>query len=224
METIIRMRDLQKIIGLSRTRIYQWIAAGRFPEPVLLSDRTRRTRQGEKPGAVGWKRSEIEAWIAARPTAPLKQAESAKNAELVQANQKAAVEERVEREVTRTLVTVLRHPERFPLRVSPSLGAPAALADNPPKRLRGQRGKGRIRLGLAAQVKGQMLAHDGVIEEMIGPQGAAELMRCSPRAVLQMARAGSLPYVDFSRSDTRFRPRFRIADIRSYTGSLENSA
>lgn len=32
----IRMKDLPKVVGLSRTEIYRQIAAGRFPAPIKL--------------------------------------------------------------------------------------------------------------------------------------------------------------------------------------------
>ena len=41
--------------GLSRTTIYRWRVAGRFPQAVRLGTRT-----------VGWIESELEAWIVER--------------------------------------------------------------------------------------------------------------------------------------------------------------
>ena len=39
-------------VGLSRSTIYAWIAAGRFPRQVALG-----------AGSVGWREAEIDAWI-----------------------------------------------------------------------------------------------------------------------------------------------------------------
>jgi prophage regulatory protein len=52
METILRMRHLRAITGLSRTTILTLEMCGRFP---------RRRRIGRK--AVGWLQSEVEQWV-----------------------------------------------------------------------------------------------------------------------------------------------------------------
>ncbi len=61
MEKLIRLKDLLPIIGLKRTSVYKLVAQGKFPRPVRLSDGPR--------GPVAWKLSDIEAWIASRPSA-----------------------------------------------------------------------------------------------------------------------------------------------------------
>lgn len=55
---ILRIRDLVDAIGLSKARIYAMVAAGEFPQPIRLS-----------PRATGWRRDEVEEWIANRPRA-----------------------------------------------------------------------------------------------------------------------------------------------------------
>ncbi len=53
--SILRLKDLQQRIKLSRSTIYAKIAAGDFPSPITLG-----------PRAVGWLESDIERWITSR--------------------------------------------------------------------------------------------------------------------------------------------------------------
>ena len=55
---IYRLPEVIAICGLSRSTIYEMIRRGEFPAPVRLGVR-----------AVGWRRSDIEAWPASRPAA-----------------------------------------------------------------------------------------------------------------------------------------------------------
>ena len=55
---IYRLPEVITICGLSRSTIYEMIGRGGFPAPVKLGAR-----------AVGWRRSDIEAWLASRQTA-----------------------------------------------------------------------------------------------------------------------------------------------------------
>lgn len=55
-ESILRLPEVMARTGLSRSTIYIQIAAGEFPAQVALTAR-----------AVGWRESDIEAWINARP-------------------------------------------------------------------------------------------------------------------------------------------------------------
>jgi len=55
-EEIWRLPYVLATIGMGRSWLYREIANGRFPPPVFLGER-----------AVGWKRSEVEAWLRARP-------------------------------------------------------------------------------------------------------------------------------------------------------------
>lgn len=57
-QQIIRPRDISSLTGLSPVTIYRLEKAGKFPSRIKLS-----------PGAVGWRRSEIEAWLDARQAA-----------------------------------------------------------------------------------------------------------------------------------------------------------
>ena len=57
---ILRVRDVVKMTGISRSRIYVLMSSEthRFPKPIKLGFR-----------AVGWRRSEVEAWLDARERA-----------------------------------------------------------------------------------------------------------------------------------------------------------
>lgn len=53
--SILRLKDLQRRIPLSRSAIYAKISAGEFPSPVALG-----------PRAVGWLSTDIDKWIQSR--------------------------------------------------------------------------------------------------------------------------------------------------------------
>ena len=53
-DCILRLPEVLSIIGLSKSTMYAMKKAGKFPESVPLGKR-----------AVGWKASEIFAWVAA---------------------------------------------------------------------------------------------------------------------------------------------------------------
>lgn len=55
LQRIIRRGDLPSVTGYSIPRIYELIAAGRFPKPVPLGER-----------AVGWLEDDLAAWQAQR--------------------------------------------------------------------------------------------------------------------------------------------------------------
>jgi prophage regulatory protein len=48
---LIRLSEVCKLVGVSRSTIYQWTTAGSFPQPVHLGER-----------AVRWRIEEIEQW------------------------------------------------------------------------------------------------------------------------------------------------------------------
>jgi prophage regulatory protein len=54
-DKIHRLPSTLDITGLCRTSLYDALAAKEFPEPVLLGKR-----------AVGWKETDLDAWIASR--------------------------------------------------------------------------------------------------------------------------------------------------------------
>jgi prophage regulatory protein len=60
-EKIIRLQAVKARCGLSRSTLYNRMAAGEFPCSVALG-----------PRSVGWVESEINAWIAARINASRK--------------------------------------------------------------------------------------------------------------------------------------------------------
>lgn len=49
---ILRRKDVERSVGLSRSTIYSRIADGTFPAPIPLGER-----------AVGWRASDIDDWI-----------------------------------------------------------------------------------------------------------------------------------------------------------------
>ena len=53
--TLERLTSVKRRTGKSRSAIYRDIAAGKFPAPIKISERSS-----------AWVRSEISAWIAAR--------------------------------------------------------------------------------------------------------------------------------------------------------------
>ena len=57
---LIRLKDLQKRIGLCKASIYQLIAQDLFPRPVKLTPSGR---------AVGWRTADIDGWIQSREEA-----------------------------------------------------------------------------------------------------------------------------------------------------------
>lgn len=54
-DRILRLREVEKIIGLSRATIYRLIASGDFPKQIHLTTKT-----------VGWRLSSIEKWVMSR--------------------------------------------------------------------------------------------------------------------------------------------------------------
>jgi len=54
-DRIMRITELETMLGISRSSIYAWIKGGTFPKQIKLSIRL-----------VGWKASEIQAWIDAK--------------------------------------------------------------------------------------------------------------------------------------------------------------
>lgn len=59
-ETILRTPAVERLTGLSRTTLWREEKAGRFPQRVKLS-----------ANAVGWRYSEVQAWIHGRAVAGL---------------------------------------------------------------------------------------------------------------------------------------------------------
>lgn len=57
-DRILKLPAVTATVGLSRSTIYEKMAAGKFPRPVKLGD-----------VAVGWRESEIQAWIESLPRA-----------------------------------------------------------------------------------------------------------------------------------------------------------
>lgn len=54
--SILRRRQVEKRVGLTRSPLYARIKAGTFPKPVRLGNSR----------SVGWLEHEVDAWIAAQ--------------------------------------------------------------------------------------------------------------------------------------------------------------
>lgn len=52
---IIRLSDVKRLTGLSRSSIYAYMKAGNFPKHVQLGQRS-----------VGWYEHEVDAWVMSR--------------------------------------------------------------------------------------------------------------------------------------------------------------
>ena len=59
---ILRLKHVKPRVALSRSAIYSRMAAGDFPPPLHLG-----------PRAIGWLRSDIDAWIESRTRGDRKQ-------------------------------------------------------------------------------------------------------------------------------------------------------
>lgn len=57
-DRLIRLPEVRRLTGLSHTSIYRMIAAGGFPAPIKLSERSS-----------AWVNLEVERWIADRVSA-----------------------------------------------------------------------------------------------------------------------------------------------------------
>ena len=49
---ILRQKDIQKVLGISKATLTRWRFAGRFPKPIRLG-----------PRMLAWRRTDLEAWI-----------------------------------------------------------------------------------------------------------------------------------------------------------------
>ena len=58
-QAILREPEVLALIGLSRTSLWRRRQAGDFPAPVRLGGRGSR--------AVGWRRADVERWLAELP-------------------------------------------------------------------------------------------------------------------------------------------------------------
>lgn len=57
-KALIRRRQVEQLVQLSRSTIYAAVKAGTFPAPVRIGAR-----------AVAWNLSQVESWVEARPLA-----------------------------------------------------------------------------------------------------------------------------------------------------------
>ena len=55
-ETLLRRRDVEQIVGLSRSTIYLKMSRGEFPRPVSVGS-----------GSVRWLASDVDRWVKSLP-------------------------------------------------------------------------------------------------------------------------------------------------------------
>ena len=58
MNRLLRLKEVEQMVGLSRTSIYRHMDSGDFPHPVRVG-----------PRAVRWRLRDIEQWMSERPLA-----------------------------------------------------------------------------------------------------------------------------------------------------------
>lgn len=58
--TLIRLQEVIRMTGLSRSSVYRLIGAGSFPQPVPLTD------SQERSAPIGFLLSEVKAWVRQR--------------------------------------------------------------------------------------------------------------------------------------------------------------
>ena len=58
---MLRMSEVARWLGVSRTTIYKWIRDGFLPQPIILGG------QNQNNSASRWREDEIQAWLDSRP-------------------------------------------------------------------------------------------------------------------------------------------------------------
>lgn len=59
-DRVMRLPEVLDLIRISRSRLYVWMRDGYFPKPIKLG-----------PKAVGWRYSEVHAWLKDRERAQI---------------------------------------------------------------------------------------------------------------------------------------------------------
>ena len=55
---LLRIHEVESLVGLKKSAIYKFMASDAFPRPVVLGSRS-----------VRWRSSDVERWVEARTTA-----------------------------------------------------------------------------------------------------------------------------------------------------------
>ncbi len=63
----VRMADVLRIVPVTRQTLYRWIEDGTFPQPIKLG-----------PSSIGFRESEVIAWLSTRPRVQVGDAEAGK--------------------------------------------------------------------------------------------------------------------------------------------------
>ena len=56
-DRVLRRREVEARVGVSRSTLYEWMKQGEFPLPIKLGKR-----------AVAWRESDVTAWLESRKT------------------------------------------------------------------------------------------------------------------------------------------------------------
>ena len=57
-ERMLRLPEVRRVTGMSKSALYAMVSAGDFPKPARIGRR-----------AVGWRESDVRAWLDSRPEA-----------------------------------------------------------------------------------------------------------------------------------------------------------
>ena len=55
LDRVLRPREVVKIVGISRSTLWRYVVAGKFPKPVKPT-----------PSTIGWCQSDMSRWLAQR--------------------------------------------------------------------------------------------------------------------------------------------------------------
>jgi prophage regulatory protein len=62
MPLVVRLRDVMKMLSISRSMVYSLVMSSDFPKPIQLG-----------PRAIGWRHSEIMEWLQTRERVAIKE-------------------------------------------------------------------------------------------------------------------------------------------------------
>lgn len=55
-KSILRVHEVERLLGTSRTTIWRWVRSGIFPSPLQIG-----------PNTIAWRTADIEDWLQSRP-------------------------------------------------------------------------------------------------------------------------------------------------------------
>jgi predicted DNA-binding transcriptional regulator AlpA len=77
MDSLLRARDLARILATHERTIWRWVAVGILPQPLGIGQVNARdgSRSPKRHCAARWRRSDIESFLAQRADAAAKETE-----------------------------------------------------------------------------------------------------------------------------------------------------